>query len=46
MTKVTTVCLLVGIVLYFTGKQDIIAIILMVLGGLGLIGAIIWSNQR
>lgn len=46
MTKVATVALLVGIVLYFTGQQNVIAIALMVLGGLGLIGAIIWSNRR
>lgn len=46
MTKVATVALLVGVVLYFTGQQNVIAIALMVLGGLGLIGAIIWSNRR
>ena len=37
MTKVATVCLLIGVVLYFTGQQNAIGIALMVLGGLGLI---------
>ena len=46
MTKVATVCLLIGVVLYFTGQQNAIGIALMVLGGLGLIGAMIWSNKR
>ncbi len=46
MTKVSTVALLIGIVLFFTGQQRAIAIALMVLGGLGLIGAIIASNRQ
>jgi hypothetical protein len=46
MTKVAAVILLIGVVLYFTGQQNTIGITLMVLGGLGLIGAIIWSNKR
>jgi hypothetical protein len=46
MTKVSIVCLLVGVVLFFTGQQNTIGIVLMSLGGLGLIGAIIWSNKH
>jgi len=46
MTKVTIVTLLIGIVLYFTGQQNTIAILLMIFGGFGLIGAIIWSNKQ
>jgi hypothetical protein len=46
MTKVSTVVLIIGIVLYFTGQQNAIGITLMVLGGLGLIGALVWSNKR
>jgi hypothetical protein len=46
MTKVATVIILIGIVLYLTGQQNSVGITLMVLGGLGLIGAIIWSNKR
>jgi LPXTG-motif cell wall-anchored protein len=36
----------VGIVLYFTGKQNTVSIVLMVLGGLGLIAGIYISNRR
>jgi hypothetical protein len=46
VTKVAIITLLVGIVLYFTGQQNTIAIVLMVFGGLMLIGAAIWSNKR
>jgi len=46
MTKVSTVCLIIGIVLFATGQQNTIGIALMVLGGIGLIGAIIWSNKH
>jgi hypothetical protein len=46
MSKLSIVLLLVGIVLYFTGKQEIVSIALMVLGGLGLIAGIYLSNRR
>jgi hypothetical protein len=45
MTKLSTVVLLVGIVLYFTGKQETVSIV-MVLGGLGLALGIALSNKR
>jgi hypothetical protein len=46
MTKLSIVLLLVGIVLYFTGKQAIVSVVLMALGGLGLIVGIYLSNRR
>jgi nicotinamide riboside transporter PnuC len=46
MTKITTLCLLVGIVLFFTGHQRTVAIILMIFGFFGLIGATVWSKKR
>jgi hypothetical protein len=46
MTKITTLCLLVGIVLFFTGRQRTVAIILMIFGFFGLIGTTVWSHKR
>jgi hypothetical protein len=46
MTKFSIVLLLIGVVLYFTGQQNTIAIVLMALGGIGVIAGIYLSNQR
>jgi LPXTG-motif cell wall-anchored protein len=46
MSKLSIVLLLVGVVLYFTGKQNTVSIVLMALGGLGLLAGIYISNRR
>jgi LPXTG-motif cell wall-anchored protein len=46
MIKVSTVCLLVGVVMFFTGHQTTMAVALIMLSGLGLVAGIILSNKR
>jgi hypothetical protein len=46
MIKVSTVCLLVGLVMFFTGHLTTIAVAIIMLSGIGLVAGFILSNKH